>query len=229
VQEPERSGGGTVRGAVWVFLSLAGVAAAMTCVFLGMRAVMEIGGACAEGGPFVPVRPCPNGVPILLVGGIWLGMAFAAVYVWQVIQHGVVPNFIALLWPALFLSLGWNFLEYGLNPPFGEGLAWGWLICGVVFFVMGGVPLWAAVKVWVRRGGAPEPPMPARVRDVAVPAGARELADRFRRSDPGVRTAVAADPDVVSKLERLDALHRSGAIDDAEYESAKDQVLGEGG
>ena len=28
-----------------------------------------------------------------------------------------------LAWPALFLSLGWNFLEYGVNPPeaFGDG------------------------------------------------------------------------------------------------------------
>jgi hypothetical protein len=39
-------------------------------------------------------------------------------------------------------------------------------------------------------------------------------------------TAVVAGSDVVSQLERLDALHRSGALDHPEYEAAKDRVLG---
>ena len=49
-----------------------------------------------------------------------------------------------LAWPALFLSLGWNFLEFGFDPP-GEddGLVWGWIVCGVVFWLMGGLPLFA--------------------------------------------------------------------------------------
>jgi hypothetical protein len=48
-----------------------------------------------------------------------------------------------LAWPALFLSLGWNFLEFGVQPP-GGGLAWGWLVPGVMFVLMGGGPLWLA-------------------------------------------------------------------------------------
>lgn len=227
MQEQERSEG-SVRGAVWVFLSLAGVAVSITCLFLGMRAVMDIGGACAQGGPFVPVRPCPNGVPLLMVGGIWLGMALAAVYIWQVVKRRVIPNFVAFLWPALFLSLGWNFLEYGLDPPFGQEVAWGWLVCGVMFFVMGGIPLLATLRVWFRGGLAREDAVPVRMRDAAVPPGSRELAARFRRTEPSVVSTAMPGPDVVSKLERLDSLRRSGAIDDAEYESAKDQVLGEG-
>ena len=35
------------------------------------------------------------------------------------------------------------------------------------------------------------------------------------------------DGDVVERLERLAALHDRGAIDDAEYETAKDAVLHE--
>src|SRR5687768_10204791 len=133
-----------------VFLGLAAATVGLTFLFLGMRAVMEIGGACAEGGPFVPVRPCPKGIPLVMIGGIWGGLIFAGIYAWQAVKHQV-PSFLGLLWPALFLSLGWNFLEFGLNPPFGEGVAVGWLICAVLFAVMGGLPLIWTLKVLGRR------------------------------------------------------------------------------
>jgi len=48
-----------------------------------------------------------------------------------------VPNFAWALWPALFLSLAGNFLEFGLDPPGEGGVAWGWLLCAGVFFLMG--------------------------------------------------------------------------------------------
>jgi hypothetical protein len=52
------------------------------------------------------------------------------------------PKLVALAWPALFLALGWNFLEYAFDPPPpDDGVVWGWLICGVVFVAMGGIPL----------------------------------------------------------------------------------------
>ena len=38
-----------------VLVATFGLAACLTLIWLGMRAVMDIGGACAEGGPFVPV------------------------------------------------------------------------------------------------------------------------------------------------------------------------------
>lgn len=48
---------------------------------------------------------------------------------------------LALAWPATFLSLGWNFLEFAFTATKGHGLVWGWLVCGVVFVLMGGLPL----------------------------------------------------------------------------------------
>lgn len=52
------------------------------------------------------------------------------------------PQLWTLAWPALFCSLGWNFLEYGIDPPPPEhGPVWGWLICAVTFLAMGGIPL----------------------------------------------------------------------------------------
>jgi hypothetical protein len=220
--QPEEVGvtGNDLKETPWVFVTLAAVAGSLTVVFLGMRAVMEIGGACAEGGPFVPVRPCPNGVPALMVGGIWAGMIFAGLYVWRSVRAGAI-SFAGFLWPALFISLGWNFLEFGLNPPGGGGLEWGWLVPAVVFFLMGGLPLVIVLPRFLARlrGEMPSPSgMPGRFGLGTVRAAA-SAASVFRR------TANAQEGDLVTQLERLDTLHRSGALDDQQYEAAKRAVL----
>ncbi|MFN8232618.1 MAG: hypothetical protein U0V56_03810 [Actinomycetota bacterium] len=229
------STGSRLRAGIGVLLPLAGVACGITLLFLGMRSVMEIGGACASGGPYVPRRPCPDGVPALMIGGIWGGVICAFVYVWQTIKHRV-PSLAVLFWPALFLSLGWNFLEFGLHPPGGDGLAWGWLVCAAVFLLMGGVPLPFAIA-WLRRSfGQPDEPVGGVRSQLAPPVSA------FSRSAWGSRarsgTAEPGPPraehpeemgsDLVADLERLDALHRSGALDDEQYEAAKDRMLGTG-
>jgi hypothetical protein len=226
VQREDPVGSG-VLGAFWVFVSLALVAAAMTMVFLAMRAVMEIGGFCAEGGPYVIETHCPKGVPLLMIGGIWGGIIFAFIYAWQAIKRRV-PSFVWALWPALFLSLGWNFLEYGLNPPFGQGMAVGWLVCAVVFFLMGGGPLLVALPaVWRALTGRASTPG---VREALRPPGSAAVAARVRaarEARTAAATSVSDQPDdVVSALERLHYLHRTGALDDAEYEAAKDRIIG---
>jgi len=191
----------------------------MTVVFLGMRAVMAIGGACASGGPFVPIRPCPDGVPILLVGGIWIGLILAFAYTLMVVGTDV-PSIAGLFWPGLFLSLGWNFLDYGFDPPGAGGVAWGWLVPGVLFFLMGGIPLW-----WVMRSIA-EPDRGPVGTVLAPPGGAAVL--RMVRDMRNVRIPSVASADlVVDTLERLEELRRSGAIDDEEYERVKRRVIGE--
>lgn len=199
-----------------VLASLAVVSAGITLVYLGMRAVMDIGGACASGGPYVPVQPCPAGVPGLLVGGIFLGIIAALVYAVATIGIGV-PSFTGLFWPALFMSLGWNFLEYGVAPPVGDGIVWGWLIPGILFEIMGIVPLW----VMIRTVGVV--PNTARVKATLTPAAVRTVAEAVRQ-----RTAQATEPespDLISELERLDALYRSGSLTDAEYTRAKRRLL----
>ena len=243
-----------------MFVSLVGVAASLTVLWLGMRSVMDIGGSCASGGPFVPRVDCPSGVPILIVGSIWFGLGFAAVYFWQTFRHGA-PSLGALIWPALFLSLGYNFLVYGLNPPLGTtGVEVGWLVCAVVFAAMGGFPLLVALPavwrsfhgqgmvararelVFARKADPTEPTTPW---GVGGWFGTSTTAGSPTSSAPGsrgVRTGVASETpprisvvalgpaggmpdDVVSALERLDQLHRSGALTDAQYEDAKDRVI----
>lgn len=208
-----------ITGVLGIFVGLAGTTAGLTTLFLGMRRVMEIGGFCAEGGPFVIQHRCPEGSVPLILGGIWGGLVMAGVYAWQTTKHRA-PSLLVLLWPALFLSLGWNFLEFGLDPPGGEGLAWGWLVCAVVFGLMGGAPLAFMVSAVLQPSKRPPRPgaglLPGRRRTPA--ADVVQVVDDLA-GEGGER------PDVVSRLERLDELRRSGAIDDAEYEQAKRLVL----
>ena len=131
-----------LRGCLLLLVGLAGFSACLTLLFLAMRSVMEVGGACADGGPYVSAQPCPKGVAWIMPGSIWAGLAFLAIYAFHTMGG---PNLTLLAWPALFLSLGWNFLEYGLDPPF-EGLGWGWLVCAAIFFAMGAAPLFVLLS-----------------------------------------------------------------------------------
>jgi len=208
-----------LRSTVWIVLTLGGTACALTLLYLGMRAVMDVGGFCAEGGPFVIEQHCPEGVPAIMVGSIWGGLILGGLYVWQGFKRGI-PGFAGLLWPALFLSLGWNFFEFAFDPPGeGGGIVWGWLICGVVFALMGGLPLLALLPSLIRgfTGGGRSLLRPGWPGGVPV-APARRVAARVTGSVPS--------PGLVSELERLDRLRRSGALDDEEFRLAKERLLG---
>jgi hypothetical protein len=233
-----------IRASFWIFVSLAGIAAGITCLYLGMRAVMEIGGACAEGGPYEIRQPCPKGVPMLILGGLWGGIACVGVYLFQTIKHSV-PSFLGLIWPALFLSLGWNFLEFGLNPPGADtGVAVGWLVCAVLFGIMGAVPLFAVLGAMVRSFTRDEQP-PSAVDSIKALGNLRPSRSsgwKSKSSSPyGTTTTTKADTStgtttsttassegLVDELERLAALHRSGALGADEYAAAKRRLL-EGG
>jgi hypothetical protein len=240
------------RAAFWIFVSLAGAACGITLLYLGMRSVMEIGGACADGGPFVVAQPCPKGVPLTILGGIWGAIIMVGIYVWQTIKNKV-PSLVAFAWSALFLPLGWNFLEFGVNPPYGEGLVWGWLICAILFVIMGGLPLIFVVKPVVRSFLNPKAE-PERV----TPMGPRELKARLaavtptrskaskkkasaqppktawatlRDMDTTPKPAAAASDSgteaegMVAALERLQYLHKSGSLTAEEFAAAKARII----
>src|SRR5215212_7360438 len=69
------------------------------------------------------------------------GMVFAGIFTFVGVFSEGGPRPYVFSWSALFLALGWNFLDYGFNPPGENGTVWGWLICGFVFVAMGGIPL----------------------------------------------------------------------------------------
>jgi len=53
-------------------VGVAGLGLWLTILWLSMRAVMEIGGACASGGPYEIAVPCPDAVvafmPLSIIG-----------------------------------------------------------------------------------------------------------------------------------------------------------------
>ena len=137
-------------------VAVAGLAMCITLVYEAMRSVMDVGGACADGGPYVSAQPCPDGSPAAMLLGIFglfgfggLGMVFGA----KVGGYGWVP---LLAWTGLFAALGWNFLDYGLlNPPPGEPVEWGYVIPGVLFQLMAWVPVAVVVMgLWAVRGSS---------------------------------------------------------------------------
>ena len=111
---------------------------AMTWVFFSMRAVMDLGGTCASGGPYEIATPCPDNVAVLMTLGIPL-MIIAALAGSAVAVGLGAPTLLLPMWWLLFGSLGWNFLEYGL---FSGDIVWGWAFCGVLFELMALPALW---------------------------------------------------------------------------------------
>lgn len=204
-------------------IGMGGLAFSLTLLWLGMRAVLDIGGACASGGPYVPAVECPDAViastPLSILGLF----VFGGLAAWGATDlGGGWLGLIILAWPALFISLGWNFLEYGFFPPEGaDGWVWGWIFCGIVFVLMGAVPL--VVALW----------------GVSEADGGRAYAGRrvvVRRSAPNVLSPPAPTEDarfgsptdpIADRLDRLATLHDLGKLTDDEFEAAKRATLAE--
>jgi hypothetical protein len=135
--------GKVVRKAIFLTLGTAIFIFCLTLVYQSMRAVMDVGGACASGGAYEIRQQCPDGVAWVLPVGIF-GMFFAGIFTFLGVFPDGGPRPYVFAWSALFLALGWNFLDYGFDSPApGGGTEVGWIICGVVFVLMGGVPLLA--------------------------------------------------------------------------------------
>jgi hypothetical protein len=192
-----------VDGAVYL-VATAGLAFSIALLWLGMRAVMGVGGFCADGGPYVIETPCPPGAELMFLA-FPLGFASAVTMIWKgSALGGLYAGLPWLAWPALFLSLGWNFLEFGLFGPGGEGVVLGWIVPGVVFMLMGGGPL-----LLVLRSGAP--------------AG---WGSSTGGSAPGFGGRASHRP-ANDDLARLQRLHAAGMLTSAEYEAARAAAGGE--
>jgi hypothetical protein len=140
----EAQAGVPAKAAALAALGYAGGAMCITLVFLGMRSVMDIGGYCAEGGPYVIAQTCPDGATPALFIGIWGLFLFGAIATIGGVKVGGIWAAAPLLgWSALFAALGWNFMEYGVFAVPGGGVELGWAICGVMFWIMAAAPLLA--------------------------------------------------------------------------------------
>jgi hypothetical protein len=250
----EMTGGRGWRGRdlVLYLVGVAGLAASLTVLFLGMRAVMDVGGYCAEGGPYVIDTHCPEGVALLIPVSIFTGLGSVALVGIKGSTLGGSWGALALLaWPALFISLGWNFLEYAFNPPGDDnGIVLGWLIPGVLFVIMGAFPLLAFLPGYRKRQPASVAPRHdagaegearyaselkrtrRRLLNGLVQRVNRQAASSVSPAGPEGKTRDVdspADVDLVGQLERLAKLYRSGSLTYDEYQRAKAAVIEGGG
>jgi hypothetical protein len=128
----------------WLLLLPFGFTFLLTCLFLAMRGVMDLGGMVAIGGPYEIAHPAPGYwwiFPVSVIGCVLITFMSMGMFSAGRGKASLVALF---FWPAIFLSLGWNFCEYGFFNT--EGLIWGWIVCGVVFVVMGGLPLYLVMR-----------------------------------------------------------------------------------
>ena len=225
----------------------------VTLLFLGMRAVMDVGGACADGGPYVSAQPCPTGVPLAMFGGMFGLFGSAGLIVWFGSQIGKwAAGLVALGWPALFLALGFNFLDYAFRPPDDEAVpVWGWLVPGVLFWLIGGAPVAIGFLAWREaRSGRPGNRL---TRQVATSIASRPVVFGSGAARPSARSEARVEfapgqwgapriaaqpghqggsppepaPDLVDDLTRLAELHAAGDLTDDEFSAAKLERLTE--
>ena len=226
-------------------LGVAGTAAGITLLFLGMRAGMDVGGMCAEGGPYAIETHCPQGATVGTMLGIFLGLGSAFLAGWEGASIGGGAGSIVLLaWPALFGVLGFNFLQYGFDPPGSDpAWDWSWLICGIIFEVMALGPL--LIAVWAARAAGVDGlagvarAAPGRQRLEARIANAKARRDAHPNAfepvapkvhetaeSPGEKTeGTDAANTLVDALERLAALHEDASLTDEEYARAKAEIM----
>lgn len=112
-------------------------------LYIGSSVVMGLGGYCAQGGPYEIAVECPDivavSVPLSIFGGL------AAVAIGVVFARGFGMPLISWAWPVLFVGLGLAFLLASAAPG---GIVF--LVIGVLFVVMGLVPLVIEVRARVR-------------------------------------------------------------------------------
>ncbi len=211
---------------------------ALTLAVLGLTwlnrvvaSVLPVGGSCGNGG----ATPCPGGA-WMAPAGVFAGLLGLGLYLLR--RPAGSPQLLIFAWPALFGSLGVQFLRAAA----AESGAYGFWLCGIVFLVMAAGPI---VLVVAGQRGAVVPLLvgdglagPEGIEDQPQLRSARLEADgaASRFSDLGPvdlrGPAPASDDldrengaDLCEHLDRLSRLHRQGELSDAEFAEAKQKVL----
>jgi hypothetical protein len=131
-------GSGPVRR-ILVYVNPFVFAFCLACIYVSMREILSLGGFVASGGPYVVAHEAPGW--ILLVPGCIILMVISMLLAAFTGVLAGKPDIMILSWSALFISLGWNFLEFGFGIGMGGGIAWGWVVCAALFIPMGAFPL----------------------------------------------------------------------------------------
>jgi len=137
-------------GLLLALVCAAGIAASITALYNGMAVIMVTeGGFVASGGPYAIAHPAPDWVGLvpLSIFGLFI---FGGINI-ATSSRGWGINLVLFAWMGLFIALGWNFLRFGFNPPDNLQGAWAWIMCGIVFWIMGFAPAILAFS-WARAG-----------------------------------------------------------------------------
>lgn len=138
-------------------LSVGAVAGGLAAFWTVMLALAALGGSCASGGPYAARTACPDSVTLVAIPSILAILAGSA----GIRRFGgrLGPAWgaaVRLVWPAGALLLGATSLWASVRTPDG-GIAWGWVLCGVVFLVGGALPGRLRLR---GEGSRPEPTPP---------------------------------------------------------------------
>lgn len=213
---------------------------ALTLAVLGLTwlnrvaaSVLSVGGSCGSGGAYEIATPCPSGAWMAPVG-LFVGLVGLGFYLLR--RPAGSPQLLILAWPALFGSLGVQFLRAATS----ESGAYGFWLCGIVFLVMAAAPLLlvmggrgAMVQLLVGDGRAEPERIEDKSRGIAgfeadgTVSRGRDLSPvDFRGSGPASGDVDGEDGgDLSESLDRLSRLHRQGDLSDAEFAEAKQKVL----
>jgi len=127
----------------------AGLSCCITVLNLASRFVMSLGGFVASGGPYEIAQPAPGWI-LAVPASIILCFVFGGISILLSRRTGGF-SLLPFAWSGLFLSLGFQFADMGMNPPGDGGTAWGWIICAAVFVPMGLAPLVAIPAGLIQR------------------------------------------------------------------------------
>jgi hypothetical protein len=115
-----------------------------TLLYQVSAVVLGLGGFCAYGGPYVIETECPEAVVIFAPLSIFGGLLAAAIGL--LVARGFGTPLVIWAWPILFVGLGLDFLRASFLPG---GVAN--IVVGIVFVVMGLVPLVVVLRVGAAR------------------------------------------------------------------------------
>ena len=178
-----------------ICVGVAGLAFALTGVWLGMRSVMDIGGACGSGGPYEIATPCPAGIEVLLALGFPIGFVSAGLMVWRVLRIRATATLAWWRSPGPRCSCAWAGTSWSTGSATHSAKGWSWAGSSRV----SSSSSWAACRCGWCRGPRPWPAVPG-VRETTTPIELSQLATAMRRVSARASRQAAATTTVAEAM-----------------------------
>lgn len=123
----------------WLLFTLS-----FTMLYRVSTIVMDLGGFCASGGPYVIAVQCPDAVVVFAPLSIFGGLIATGIALF--FARGFGTPLVIWAWPVLFVGLGLAFLQASFIPGGVSNL-----VVAIVFIVMGAAPLVIVLRIGAQR------------------------------------------------------------------------------